>query len=65
MVSCGLTGGNGLNGSLVDGSLGGSQSTGGLAHQLLGHINSLGQNGIVLSLGSGSFRGLGGSLGGV
>ena len=58
----GLAGGNSLNGSLVDGSLCGSQSAAGLGHESLGNLNSLGIDGIVLSLGSLGLGSLVGSL---
>ncbi len=54
----GLTGGDSLDGGLVDGGLGGSQRAAGLGHQLLGDLHGLAIDGVVLSLGSGGLGGL-------
>ena len=61
----GLAGGHRLDGGLVDGGLGGGQGAAGLAHQLSGHLHRLGVDGVVLGLGRGGLRRLGGGLGGV
>ena len=58
-----LAGGDGLNGGLVDGGLGSGQSAGRLAHQLPGHIHSLGVDGVILRLGSGGLSRFGRGLG--